>query len=514
MTDARAIKIAIAALGGQGGGVLANWIVKLAETNGYIAQSTSVPGVAQRTGATIYYVELFPEEAARAASRPPVLALMPAPGDVDIVIAAELMEAGRAITRGMITARTTVIASTHRDFAIAEKIALGDGRKSGDTILAAAQKVAKRLICADMAAAARSVDAAISAALFGALAGAQALPFSRAQFEQTIRDSGRQVDNNLKGFDRGFALASSGDQPKTGSHKKTAAPENSTETVAAPAKAVAPLIDRMNEVFPTTVRPTLLEGLKRLVDYQDTSYGRLYLDRLEVVLNADRDSGGEREDWRLTTLVAKHLALWMTYEDSIRVADLKIRASRFARVRNDIRAADDQIFSVSEYLHPRVEEICDILPQFLARGVLSNKFARRALAAMLGGGRRISTTRIRGFMMLQMIASLRFARRASYRYGEEHKRIQSWLEMIVDAAPQNYSLACAIASLQRLIKGYGDTHARGWRNYSQIFSHLPQISAQANPARSLDLLIEAALADDAGAALARALSALQVEIAA
>ena len=74
---AQPIKIAILAMGGEGGGVLADWIVDLGEHNGYYAQTTSVPGVAQRTGATIYYVELFPRELADRAGRAPVLALMP-----------------------------------------------------------------------------------------------------------------------------------------------------------------------------------------------------------------------------------------------------------------------------------------------------------------------------------------------------------------------------------------------------------------------------------------------------
>ena len=113
----RAIRIAILAMGGQGGGVLADWIVELAEAQGWFAQSTSVPGVAQRTGATIYYIEMLP-----AAAKAPVLALMPTPGDVDIVMAAEFMEAGRSILRGLVTPdRTTLIASTHRAFAVAEK---------------------------------------------------------------------------------------------------------------------------------------------------------------------------------------------------------------------------------------------------------------------------------------------------------------------------------------------------------------------------------------------------------
>lgn len=123
------IKIAILAMGGEGGGVLADWIVDMGEANGYVAQTTSVPGVAQRTGATIYYVELYPNAQAEADGGRPVLALMPLPGDVDVVLASELMEAGRAVQRGLVTGdRTTLIASTHRVFSIAEKSALGDGR--------------------------------------------------------------------------------------------------------------------------------------------------------------------------------------------------------------------------------------------------------------------------------------------------------------------------------------------------------------------------------------------------
>src|SRR5437016_10367292 len=103
VAEVRPITIAVVALGGEGGGVLADWIVDLAEHNGYLAQATSVPGVAQRTGSTIYYLEMFPEAAARAAGQEPVFALMPVPGEVDVVVASELMEAGRAVQRGFVT---------------------------------------------------------------------------------------------------------------------------------------------------------------------------------------------------------------------------------------------------------------------------------------------------------------------------------------------------------------------------------------------------------------------------
>jgi indolepyruvate ferredoxin oxidoreductase, beta subunit len=124
----RPISIAILAMGGEGGGVLADWIVAMAEAGGYLAQLTSIPGVAQRTGATIYYLELFPK-ALCFHDREPVMALMPMPGEVDIVVASELMEAGRAIQRGLVTPeRTTLLTSTNRVFSMTEKTALTDGR--------------------------------------------------------------------------------------------------------------------------------------------------------------------------------------------------------------------------------------------------------------------------------------------------------------------------------------------------------------------------------------------------
>ena len=133
----RAITIAIVAMGGEGGGVLADWIVDLAEHAGYLAQTTSVPGVAQRTGSTIYYIEIFPESSV-GAGKSPVFALMPVPGELDIVLASELMEAGRAIQRGFVTSdRTTLIASTHRVYSMTEKIAIGDGKVDSEQLIAA-----------------------------------------------------------------------------------------------------------------------------------------------------------------------------------------------------------------------------------------------------------------------------------------------------------------------------------------------------------------------------------------
>lgn len=497
MTAPRPLKIAVMALGGQGGGVLAEWIVKAGERAGYIAQSTSVPGVAQRTGATIYYVELFPQALADARGKAPILALMPAPGDVDIVIASELMEAGRALTRGLITDRTTLIASTHRVFAIGEKIQMGDGRRDAAPVRAAAQAAAGTCIWFDMEAVSDKAGAAISAVMLGALAGSGATPIPRAQYADAIRGGGRTVEKNLAAFDAGCAAV---DAPAI-------APTTEARAAAAPAADVDPLLAQL-AAFPGGAQPILKEGLKRAVDYQDRKYGALYLKRAEALLAVDRACGGEARRYELTREIAKHLALAMTYEDVVRVADLKTRRSRFERFRNDVRADEGQIVRVREYMHPRVEEACDLAPAPFAKLILGSKTLSGVVGRALGGGRRIATTDISGFLLLSGLAALRPLRRASYRFKRETVRIDAWLALIEKTARRDYAAACEVARLQRLLKGYGETYERGLKNYHRIAAVLDRVMEGQSPANSLARLKDCALADENGSALDTALSRL------
>jgi len=201
------ISLAILAMGGEGGGVLADWLVDLAEHNGHWAQTTSVPGVAQRTGATVYYIEMYPQSASPTGQMP-VMALSPFPGEVDIVLASELMEAGRALQRGLVDAdKTTFIASSHRVYSMTERTAMGDGRVDEAKLLAGAQAAARQFISADFAKLAEQAGSLIAPALYGALAASERLPFSRAQFEATIERSGVGVKTSLKAFAAGFDAA-------------------------------------------------------------------------------------------------------------------------------------------------------------------------------------------------------------------------------------------------------------------------------------------------------------------
>jgi indolepyruvate ferredoxin oxidoreductase beta subunit len=404
------ITIAILAMGGEGGGVLADWLVDLAEQNGYYAQTTSVPGVAQRTGATVYYLEMFPE-AATPAGRMPVMALSPIPGDVDVVIASELMEAGRALQRGLVTAdRTTFVASTHRVYSMTERTAMGDGRVSAEKLLAGGQAAAKQFITADFAQLAETTGSLISPALYGALAATGRLPFTRAQFEDTISRGGVGVKSSLKAFAAGFDAAVQALKP--------APPAVATPTTPVPpvGPKLAALSQRINSGFAPTNHATLTAGILRMADYQDVDYAALYLDLLQPLartLPADAAIAAELMDE-----TARHLALWMSYEDTVRVADLKTRRSRFNRVGGEVKLSGCQHLGINEFLHPRIEEIADTLPAGLGRWLLATPWARACVEPFTRKGRVVQTSSIRGYLLLYVIAAMRPLRPKSLRFED------------------------------------------------------------------------------------------------
>lgn len=505
------IKIAILAMGGEGGGVLADWVVSLAEANGHLAQVTSVPGVAQRTGATIYYVELFSRAAAQAAGREPVLALMPTPGDVDIVLASELMEAGRAVLRGLVTPdRTTLITSTHRVYAIAEKVALHDGRADSGALLAQARTAARRFIGFDMARLAEDSGSVVSAVLFGALAASGALPFEKELFEATITRSGIGVASSLKACAAGFAgavQAARETQPAGAAAPMTPQP-------AEPPRSSDPEVQHwidtaLSRYEGPTVR-LVIEGLRRVIDYQDPAYAGLFLERLESlrVMAAARHTDGAKRpiDSPLLQEAARHLALWMTVEDTIRVADLKTRATRLDRVHRELRSSPRELVHIDEFLHPRLQEVADTLPAPIGRWLLASGAPRRWLERRFARGRVLRTSSLRGYLQLSAIAGLRRWRRSTLRYQTEQARIEDWMADIRERAATDAAAAIEIVRCQALVTGYGDTHERGWQHYRAL-----RAASKATPggfsAEQLTTLREAALADENGDALRLALRA-------
>jgi indolepyruvate ferredoxin oxidoreductase beta subunit len=495
----RPFSVAILAMGGQGGAVLADWIVALAEAEGWFAQSTSVPGVAQRTGATIYYLEMLKAKEGRT----PVLSLMPTPGDVDVVIAAEYMEAGRSMLRGLVTPdRTTLIASTHRAFAVSEKEPPGDGIGDPLAVSEATGIAAKRTVAFDMQAIADENSSVISASLFGALAGSGAMPFPRAAFEAAIRATGTGVEPSLKAFSAAYDHVG---KPAPVSLSKAPTKRFTPIAEALDEPALAALPGHIRGEFPETLRPMLMTGLRRVVDFQDLDYGAEYLDRIAGLLAGDRAANGEAKGYAFTEASAKYVAVAMAYDDVIRVADLKTRASRFGRLKAEVGVRPDQVLHVTEFMHPRMEEVAGTLPKRLGLWIEARPRLFRALDRVVNRGRRVRTDAARWFFVLYALAGMRRFRRGTLRHAREIAHLERWLALAVATLPKNYDLAVEIVACRRLVKGYSDTHARGETKFDRVLSALPLLEMREDGGAWLRRLRQAALLDEEGKALEGAL---------
>jgi indolepyruvate ferredoxin oxidoreductase beta subunit len=496
MTTPRPIAMLIAALGGEGGGVLTDWIVSAASAQGFPVQSTSIPGVAQRTGATTYYIEIMPATAGALGGRRPVLALTPSAGDVDIVLASELMEGARAIGNGFVTPdRTALIASTHRSYAIAERMAMADGRYDTGRLTKAIETHARQRLLFDMAAVAKDTGAMINAVMLGALAAADVMPIPAAAFEAAIRADGKAVEANLRGFRAGLAAATTA--------ATRAADDGKRRQV--PVRSVAALEAEAHATMPASARDIVVEGLRRTAAFQDVTYAGLYFDRLKPVREADAraDAGG-----RLIRETARHLAVRMTFEDVIRVAEAKIAPGRFARIRQELGLKDGEPYRIVDFLKPGLEEMCQILPTRLAQRILG--FAERR-GWRPHWGMEIESTSLTGYLRFWALAKLKRFRPRGHRYAQEQAVIEAWLALIAEAARISADVAVEIAECARLIKGYGDTWQRGSANYKTIEEQviLPILAGNIPLRQGADAIASArtaALVDPEGEGLAKCLA--------
>lgn len=496
------LKLAVIAVGGQGGGVLTGWIEALARAQGYACQATSVAGVAQRTGATIYYIEMAPAGAAM-----PVFSLAPAAGDVDIVIAAELMEAGRAVMRGFVTPdRTTLVASTHRALSVSEKIVPGDGIASSDEVRAGVEIAARQLVMFDLERAATDNGSVISASLFGALAGTGRMPFERAAFEDAIRAAGKGVEPSLRAFGAAYEIARGNEPADSATGAVTDAKQPEPTGVTGPEKMLDDwqgLVARA-ACLPGEAQEMALAGLRKVVDFQDVDYGALYLERLEAICALEDAARG----FVLTREAAKYIANAMAYDDIIKVADLKTRSARFARIDREMALRPDQQMRVNEYFHPRAEEITGLMPAGLGRWIEACPHRVARLERWFGKGRRPRSNRLLGFLMLYLLGGRRSWRLKTLRHAHEVAHLESWLSHVRQHVAADYDLAVELLCCRRLIKGYSDTHARGLTKFDRVCSAAAMLSGREDAADWIRRLRAAALQDKAGKALDGALQTL------
>ncbi len=534
------ISLLVCALGGEGGGVLTEWIIATARHAGYAAQSTSIPGVAQRTGATTYYIEVFPIPISELQGKRPVFSLNPVPGALDALVSSELLETTRQIGNGMATAeRTRVMTSSTRTFTTMERMQMGDGRIDSERLMEVVKAHSREHHFFDMGAAAREAGTIVSAVMLGAVAGSGLFPFKRSDYEAVVSEGGGTSAASLRGFAKAFDLVSAA--PATaGAAMATVTATSSPTTPTAATKPTAKmamgetanvskaqlamvakalpkdeLLPRYSKglpadlasQFPPPVHDMLALGHARMLEYQGAAYAQLYVDRLKQVLQAEQAADPAASNQFATTReMARWLALWMAFDDIVRVADLKSRASRWQRVVGEVKAKDDGLLKVYDHFKPGVPEFAALLPLSLASR-LTAWDRRRILKGKTPWALplKVGTHSIIGMLSLRCLASLKWLRVRGSRYATEQSMIEQWLQGVVQGTKRHWQLGHEIALCGRMIKGYGSTNERGKDNLLHVLQHLAQGEDATQAAGAVKAARSAALADDAGKALDTAL---------
>lgn len=292
----RAVCVLIANAGEDGGGVLSDWLIKAAEGAGIPAQATVVPGSDSDAVAPWGYVEVATEPQPETGNRPLELGRSPAVGYVDLMVAGQFVDAGRAIRKGFVTPeRTTLVASPHRIFSVGGEEVGAESELEIGVLVTAVEARAKTVRLADFGLLARETGASVEAVFLGAIAESGILPVPVEAFEAGIREHGVAVEASLKGFAAGRARLATlaEDRPA-----ENAAPPPRWNLGPAPEPESRPqpleaLIARVGQELPPLAWPVLTAGVKRLFEIRDADCVTLYLDRLIALRDVVRETAPE-----------------------------------------------------------------------------------------------------------------------------------------------------------------------------------------------------------------------------
>ena len=499
-TKSDLIKVLIPAVGGQGGGVLTEWLVQAFFVEEYDVQGISLPGLSQRGGSTVYYLEAYPSAEAR--DKQIIFAQFPVPGEVDVIVAQEFLELGRALELGYGSDKTTIVTSTHRVYSTLEKMPIGSGIYSEENLRKIASGFSSRLIEIDALKLSKENgmdELAINAILLGALSASGAIPVSRESFLKAIDQVGVAVKTNKRAFEVGWDFVKSG-KSSDFSKKPTMVWESFLKERADKLgeyerEEYLAGISKVETSYPTALREILAESLYRLIEYQDVDYANKYMDLVRNIYEIDeRAKGG---GYKLTEHFAKNLALLMSYEDGIRVAELKIKSDRFKRIREEMRLRDDQVFKVIDYLKPDSEEIYGLMPYVIVapfvritQSQVFKKIWRRKKPLTLG--QTPVTTSFSGFARLWLLTKIKFLRPHSYRYKQEHRLIGRYIESVVYYSDLDYQIGCLVAKSASIVKGYGKVRRRTTNAFLRYLDNVifPLAEFEKSKRKNYDITLE------------------------
>ena len=497
MQQPLALSVLVCALGGEGGGVLTQWLVDAARLAGFPAQATSIPGVAQRTGATTYYLEIYPLKTEALKGREIVFGLNPLPGKLDLLISSELLEAARQVSSGMSSKESTVvISSSARVLTTAEKMNLGDGRVNAQQLLGLLEQFSRAHHVLDMARLTQDAGTIVSAVMLGCMAASGVLPMARAFYESAIGQGSKSQQASLKGFELGFeAIKAQLEQRQYLDSVLGQAAQHRPPGPALPVDIAAR--------FPVALHALLGVAYQRVLDYQGASYAQLYVQRLLKIQAAEHTV--EPTSTKVTAESLRALAVLMCFDDLIQVADFKSRASRFERVGKEVKRDPGDLLKIYDHFKPGIPELASLLPTSASRALLAWDRARQSRGnSPLSLPLKIAAHSVLGLLMLKVLAACKVFRPWSARFADEQVLIEDWVSRVVAGTRESLQLGFEITLCARLIKGYGSTHERGRENFSHIMAHLAAGGAfvdATSRAKAVSLARDVALKDEAGAGL-------------
>jgi hypothetical protein len=209
--------------------------------------------------------------------------------------------------------------------------------------------------------------------------------------------------------------------------------------------------------LPEGAAPVVSEGIHRLVDYQGPSYAQLYVDRLR------RFVGRRGVDAAMFGEIARLMAVRMSYEDPIRIAQFRLDEYNAAAGIRGVPSADD----VRKF---RLDELIGALPATAAEPVLDVLEYVGWLHKPVSI--RFSTASRWGLRRVKIEASLRRWRRFSVRYANERTWVERWLHMIDRSLTKQPAAASEIVQTAAMIQGYGDVYRQGLADWHLIIDGL------------------------------------------
>jgi hypothetical protein len=209
--------------------------------------------------------------------------------------------------------------------------------------------------------------------------------------------------------------------------------------------------------LPDGAASVVSEGIHLLIDYQGAGYAQLYVDRL------GRFIGRSGVDDAMLAEIARLMAMRMSYEDPIRIAQLKLGEIEAGTGGPPVQPVDD----IGKF---RIDELIDALPAAVAEPVLDALdwvgWAHKPVRI------RFSTKSRWGIRRLRIEAALRRWRRFSVRYAKERAWVERWLHMISRSLDKQPGAASAIVQTATMIRGYGDGYRQGLADWHAIIDGL------------------------------------------